>query len=280
MAPSQADIATPAAGGRSRALLIRVVSGLVLGGLALGVYFLGRPVFPIFVCVFAVLLAWEWGRLCSGRSLDVAPVLLPLAMIGVAIAAFLRYFDLAIAIALIAAPTVHLLVLAVRARGPAWSAVGAGYIALALVAYLWIYDLPDGGLIVLWLVFVVVATDTGAFFVGRHFGGAKLAPRISPSKTWSGLAGGMLAAAAMGVICTYVLTGGLVWSHAPIGALAAVVAQAGDLFESIVKRHFGVKDSSGILPGHGGLLDRFDGLIAAFAAAAVAIWASGATTDV
>jgi phosphatidate cytidylyltransferase len=121
----------------------------------------------------------------------------------------------------------------------------------------------------------VAATDIGAFFAGRLIGGPKLAPRISPKKTWAGLIGAMLASAAVGVIFAAVdpraPSGGVLMVA---GALLAVIAQAGDLGESWVKRRFGAKDSSHLIPGHGGLLDRVDGLIAAGAALAVFQWVS------
>ena len=120
---------------------------------------------------------------------------------------------------------------------------------------------------VLAIVAVVVATDTGAYFAGRTIGGPKIAPRISPSKTWAGLVGGALAAGA--VLAAFWLVGLQDWSFAMIalplfgiGMLLAVVAQAGDFFESWMKRRAGVKDSSQLIPGHGGLFDRFDGLLA------------------
>ncbi len=111
--------------------------------------------------------------------------------------------------------------------------------------------------------------DIFAFFAGRAIGGPKLAPRISPGKTWSGLAGGMAAAAAASAVFS-------VWSAAPLsslcfwGAATAVVAQAGDLLESAAKRRFGVKDSGTLIPGHGGILDRVDGLVAALLLVAIA----------
>lgn len=275
MAQSSAEPAA-ASGGGQRALLLRAVSGIALGLLALGAFLLGRPFFPAFICIFAILVAWEWGRLCSGRAIGTISAAVPAAVAAVAVAGFTRNYQLAAAIAVGAAPLIHLVALITRSRGPVWSGVGAAYLGLATVSMLWVYDRAWWDT-VLWLALVVIATDTGAYFFGRRFGGPKLAPRISPSKTWSGLLGGVLCAAAAGLIFTSVELGRLVWLAALFGAATALIAQAGDLFESIVKRQFGVKDSSGIMPGHGGLLDRFDGLIAAVLAAAFALWVSGAT---
>jgi phosphatidate cytidylyltransferase len=120
----------------------------------------------------------------------------------------------------------------------------------------------------LWVLFLVWATDSGAYFAGRAIGGPKLAPRISPKKTWAGLAGGMLAAALVGwAMQNGVMPGA--WRLAAASAALAVVAQAGDLAESGLKRYFGVKDSSQLIPGHGGVLDRLDGLLAVAPAVAV-----------
>ena len=158
-------------------------------------------------------------------------------------------------------------------RRPLWLAAGFVYIAVPCIALSWLRATPETGLaIILWLLAVVWATDIGAYFAGRGIGGPKLAPRISPKKTWAGLAGGMIAAGAVGAVTAAVLelpgTLGLI----AFSMALAVVAQGGDLVESAVKRHFKVKDSGTIIPGHGGLLDRLDGLLtAAPAVAAVAL---------
>ncbi|MCH7931170.1 MAG: CDP-archaeol synthase, partial [Proteobacteria bacterium] len=128
---------------------------------------------------------------------------------------------------------------------------------------------------VFWLFAVVWATDVGAYFAGRGVGGPKLLPRISPGKTWAGLVGGVVCAALVGAAAAALLD---LPSHAPlilVSALLAVVAQAGDLFESMVKRRFKAKDSGTLIPGHGGVLDRLDGLLAAAPVVAVITVFSG-----
>ncbi len=115
---------------------------------------------------------------------------------------------------------------------------------------------------VIWIVACTWATDIGAYFVGASAGGAKLAPRISPSKTWSGLIGGMAWAAVTSAVLGFAFGLGSTFSLAVIGACLAVVGQVGDLAESAAKRGAGVKDSGNLIPGHGGLLDRVDGLVA------------------
>jgi len=148
-------------------------------------------------------------------------------------------------------------------RNPLWLAAGVGYVGLPCIALAWLRALPHDGLAtLLWVLAVVWATDTGAYAAGRSLGGPKLAPRISPNKTWAGLIGGTVAAAVMGVGASLLVQDAPLWFTVPASAALAVVEQAGDLFESAVKRHFGVKDSSRLIPGHGGVLDRVDGLMA------------------
>jgi len=145
-----------------------------------------------------------------------------------------------------------------------WALGGAIYIALATLTLILLRH--DGPTEALFPVALVIATDIGAYFTGRALGGPKIAPKISPSKTWSGLAGGMIASGIVAVLPA------LIWGHARfsgllallfgIGMAAAIAAQAGDFFESWMKRRAGVKDSGRLIPGHGGLFDRVDGLLA------------------
>ena len=137
------------------------------------------------------------------------------------------------------------------------------YSLAAIVALLWLRHQPaDGRETILWIVAVIWATDIGAFVVGRAAGGAKLAPRISPGKTWSGLIGGMAWAAVASAAMSYAFGLGHTVTLAAVGACLAIVGQIGDLLESAAKRAAGVKDSGTLIPGHGGLLDRVDGLLA------------------
>ena len=141
----------------------------------------------------------------------------------------------------------------------------------AIVALLWLRHQPAFGReTIIWLLVCIFATDIGAYFVGRTAGGAKLAPRISPGKTWSGLIGGMAWAAVASAAAGYAFGLGETVHLAIAGAVLAVVGQAGDLLESAAKRRAGVKDSGRLIPGHGGLLDRIDGLMAVLVAAGIA----------
>ncbi len=148
-------------------------------------------------------------------------------------------------------------------RRPFWVLLGVLYVAATVASLFWLRHEPEWGrATLLWLMASVVAVDSGAFFAGRTIGGPKLVPLISPNKTWAGLGGGMIAAAAVGLIAALILQANIltlvIWS-----ALVAPVAQFGDIVESAVKRYFGVKDSGSIIPGHGGILDRIDGLMMA-----------------
>lgn len=148
-----------------------------------------------------------------------------------------------------------------------WAFAGLFYIGLATAILALLRELSELYL-VLTIIGIVIATDTGAYFAGRTIGGPKIAPRISPSKTWAGLAGGMAASAGLvSGVGTYV-EGFALWQPL-LGALLAIVAQAGDFFESWMKRRAGVKDSGTLIPGHGGLFDRADGLLAVLFAVAL-----------
>ena len=165
-----------------------------------------------------------------------------------------------------------------------WLIGGLAYVVPAAFALWFLRNAPSlshkGTDLVLFVIAPVIATDIGAYFAGRAIGGPKIAPKISPSKTWAGLAGGMIAAAIIVIIATQIPEGGSVAPgyfpiYAMIGALIALLAQTGDFFESWMKRRAGVKDSGKLIPGHGGLFDRVDGLLAVSFAIAVIAWLSG-----
>ena len=144
------------------------------------------------------------------------------------------------------------------------------YIGLAAVALIHLRgDASAGRLNVLFLFFTVWASDIGAYIAGRALGGPLLWPQVSPAKTWTGAAGGLLLAMVIGGLVAPQLAAGSPWRAAAAAAVLAVATQAGDLLESAIKRHFNVKDTSSLIPGHGGLLDRLDGLLAAAPAAAL-----------
>jgi phosphatidate cytidylyltransferase len=245
----------------------RLVSGLVLAPLPIGAIWFGSPWLPLLTGLAGVVMAWEWGRLCRRRQPGptAAPIgiLLVTTVVAAVAIATLATASAAVAAALLGAGLV--LRAARREAGvePGWAALGALWVALPCVSLLWLAGAPTGGRATLfWVLAIVWATDIGAYVFGRALGGPRLAPRWSPNKTWSGFFGGTLCAAAVGSATAAVLSISPAWRLILLSGALAVVEQLGDLAESLAKRRFGVKDSSSLIPGHGGLLDRLDGLLA------------------
>jgi phosphatidate cytidylyltransferase len=202
-----------------------------------------------------------------GRMQRYRSVLLRVASAAVlgplAFAAFWFGFPWLDLVAALAAPIMVSEILRLTRSQPLIRGLAISYGLGAVIALLWLRHQPAlGRQTVIWIVVCVWATDIGAYVVGRSAGGAKLAPRISPAKTWSGLIGGMAWAAVASAALGWAFGLGETISLALIGAAVAVVDQFGDLLESAAKRRAGVKDSGTLIPGHGGLLDRIDGLIA------------------
>jgi phosphatidate cytidylyltransferase len=251
----------------SRELRLRIMSGVILGVLVLAVTWAGGIWFRILAVTIMVLIHHEFSTM-SG-----APEKTPLAnTIGwlavIATGLFVLFSLPAMALAAIAIGAAGAGFSGLRGRGGLWAAVAviyAGFSGLALA------EIRGEGLFGLVAMMFVIATvwsaDTLAYFCGRALGGPKLAPRISPGKTWSGAIFGAAAGVAAGIAVALVIRQGGGW-FIPLVALAlAVASQLGDLFESWIKRRFNAKDSSRLIPGHGGVMDRVDGLVfAAFAA--------------
>jgi phosphatidate cytidylyltransferase len=252
---------------RVRELMLRIASALVLVPLALVVAYVGGWLFAAFWGVAALGVLWEWMTLVAGHARHAV-----LAVASVAIV-------LAVALVVMGYPVAALMVLAMGALGAAvlaprvrrgWIAAGVPYAgAIALAPTLLRAGDREGLRAILFLFIVVWTTDIAAYFAGRAFGGPKLMPRVSPKKTWSGAFGGTIAAVAAGLAFTAAagMTGRI--AVALVAAILSVVAQAGDLFESHLKRRFGAKDSGRLIPGHGGLMDRLDGFVVAAVVAAL-----------
>ncbi|MEM7422690.1 MAG: phosphatidate cytidylyltransferase [Pseudomonadota bacterium] len=154
--------------------------------------------------------------------------------------------------------------------GAALMAAGTVWIGAAGIALVWVRgEEPYGLLSVIWAALVVAATDIGGYFVGRWVGGPRLWPALSPKKTWAGLLGGVSLAFIVGGLFSWATTGTYFYQVCIVSMIAALVAQGGDLAESALKRRFGVKDAGTLIPGHGGVLDRLDGHMAAVLVAAV-----------
>ncbi|MBS4074417.1 CDP-archaeol synthase [Ameyamaea chiangmaiensis] len=271
---------TAAQSGRNwRDLRARLLSAAVLVPLAGVCIWLGGPVYGAMVTLAAVGMAWE-----AGRMFGLAPRSwrgwLYLAWPAVAVLAAWRG-EWTAALGLACAAFIF---------GP-WLWMAMVWIVWASVALLWLRLQTQPAIAsVVFVIVAVIASDSGAYLAGRLFGGPKLAPRISPAKTWSGSAGGLVCAAVAGALVAWSTRGGgdevvsAVLHGAGVGGLLGIGAQSGDLAESAIKRRCGVKDSSALIPGHGGLLDRFDGLLVAAPLAAAlsllapasAFWYAGA----
>jgi phosphatidate cytidylyltransferase len=275
---NSADPAPPVPAGRLSGLRKRVLSALVLLAIALAGLFSGPAAFELLVAVAGAILAWEWTRLVSAGRFGFSGLAVGAVVLASGAVASVGWPGEALAIAAVGAAGVYLFARAGARTRCGWISAGPVYIGIPVVCLIWLRGEDNAGLdAILWLLASVWATDTGAYFAGRTIGGPKLAPRFSPNKTWAGLFGAMVAAAIVGWIGSRLVPAGPgAGALALAGAVLAVVAQGGDLLESAVKRRFGAKDSSALIPGHGGLFDRVDGLLTAAVAFALFQWATDA----
>jgi phosphatidate cytidylyltransferase len=265
---------------RPRQLCQRVVSALALLPIPIAAVWFGWPWLHLVTAAAAAVMAWEWGRLCQPVRSGAGAALIRIVLVGVAVApvaaAAFANAGLAVAISVVGAGAVYGMACAAVDVEPLWAALGTLWVALPCVAFLWLAGEKVGGrATLLWLLAAVWATDIGAYAFGYILGGPRLAPRWSPRKTWAGLAGGVLCAALTGTATARILGLSSAFWLTLLSAGLAVVEQLGDLAESMAKRRFGVKDSGGLIPGHGGLLDRLDGLLAVVPTVALLTWIGG-----
>lgn len=259
---SRAEGAQP----RRAELKLRVASGTVLAAIALAANALGGISFAVLVIVVAAIALWEWTGITGAAE--------PLWMRAAAIfclCAGLLAMDLTASrwgFWLLGAVAAAALIAGLVNSAARWTGLGLLYVAVPATAFMALRGAePYGWIAVLFVIVVVAASDTGAYFGGRAIGGPKLWARVSPKKTWSGALSGLAAAViAGGLLAVLTGTAGFGTGMA-LGCVLSIAAQAGDLLESSIKRRFGAKDSGRIIPGHGGVLDRVDGL---FTAAALA----------
>ncbi|MBQ4471745.1 MAG: CDP-archaeol synthase [Alphaproteobacteria bacterium] len=262
-------------------LFLRIMSSIVFVPIVLVAIWYGRgmyedysiPLFNIFLACLGAGFAWEWDNMFN-KKLTICSVLLTLIAILVVFTSEDRP-PFALWLTLVGTTLIFY-----KTKGNLPFALGTAYICLPLAALSYLYH-TNGHVsreVVLWLFFVVWATDVGGYVVGKSVGGPKLAPRISPKKTWAGFGGAICFAMVVAYVFALYLkahgymTGDFIFNTKMLvfsSGVLAIISQIGDLFESFIKRRLEIKDSSDLIPGQGGLFDRFDGLM--FAAVAVAL---------
>ncbi len=246
---------SPADPGRWADLRPRVISALVMVSVGAAEIWLGGPSFALLVVLLTAGMIWELASITAPSQKN-RPLVMALIAAGALIGALMFRSDLASALLLV--PSLALALTPRRDRR-----IAAAYAAAIMVAGFELVSLREsvGTTGILWLVCVVVASDVAGYFAGRSLGGPKFWPAVSPKKTWSGTAAGWIGAALVGL--AFVLAGSGGWVLVLLSPIVAFAGQMGDVVESWLKRRAGVKDSSHLIPGHGGLLDRFDALIGA-----------------
>ncbi len=264
----------------SRNLLVRAAVALVLAPIAIIIAFAGGWLWTLLATVMAIGLYYEWHGIVNEAQDKRAFAIGVIALEIIGFALWFGWTGIAVAAAIVG-PT--LIVFLSRQR-PWWNTGGFAYAAAALIASILIrLDGAMGFYALVFVLLVVWASDIGGYFAGRAIGGPKLWPLVSPKKTWAGAIGGLVLSLLVALV-----SAALGWGPAQgpgqghvvlllvLAAALSVVSQLGDLFESAVKRAFGVKDSGRIIPGHGGLLDRLDGFVAAIIfAAIIGFWRGG-----
>jgi phosphatidate cytidylyltransferase len=254
-------------------LVLRVCSAVVLIPLAIATAYLGGWLFAAFWGVAAIGVLWEWTVLVGGAD-QRSVLMVGAAALVLAIALMVTNHQL-VAVVVWAMGTLAAVALAPAERR-SWVAGAVPYAgALGMAPVVLRADAEHGFLAVVFLFAIVWTTDIVAYFVGRAVGGPKLMPNVSPKKTWSGALGGTLAAIVVAVVVAKAAALPGLLGIAVLAGMLSIFAQIGDLFESFLKRRFGAKDSSQLIPGHGGLMDRLDGFVSAAGVAALVGLAHG-----
>jgi|TARA_R110002124_G_scaffold121895_5_gene280309 phosphatidate cytidylyltransferase len=242
----------------------RVVSALVLAPIAIGALYLGGVYFLVFLIGASAIMAYEWCRASVETTPGIVTAITALTVISVLVMTYnSNIFQL---IAIIISGSALTAAVAAFLSGKeriVWAFFGPICIGVPVVALMMLRSLPDTGFALTFGLFLVIwATDIGAYFSGKSIGGPKIAPSISPNKTWAGLIGGIIAAMIVAFGVNSLLIDGQVATIGilGLGAVCAIFAQVGDFAESAWKRHFGIKDASNLIPGHGGVMDRLDGV--------------------
>ncbi len=245
----------------------RLIAGAVMAAVALALAYAGPKPFALLVIAVALIMCWEWGRVVRGEEFGLAFVVHAGTIIVAGVLA-------AVGLPALGGVAVAIggIILLVMPLGPrqAMSAAGVAYVGFPTVAMLWLRADASLGFVAILFIFAIVwGSDIGAFAAGRTIGGPKLWPRVSPNKTWAGFLGALTAGLVSGLIFAQVVPGASSLVLGTNGVLLAFVAQMGDLAESALKRQFGIKDSSAIIPGHGGVMDRADSTVAVSVAVSI-----------
>jgi len=265
--PAQRTSPTGAGVPRPDNLLLRVASAAVLAPLAVAIAFIGGWPFVAFWGAAAIGVAFEWLRMVAAGDEITTRLVAAVALGCAAVAVALGQFGWALTVVVAAALLIAALSQAARR---AWTLAGIVYAGAVLVAPAALRRDGEFGFVAIIVLFAVVwATDICGYFGGRVIGGPKLWARVSPKKTWAGAISGAAGAIVAG--CVVAVAAGLpsLVAVAVLAFVLSAVSQAGDLFESAVKRRFGIKDAGQLIPGHGGVMDRLDGFLAAAVAAAI-----------
>lgn len=250
---------------KKSSLFKRVATAVVLAPLTIALIYAGSPWINVLALVFGAMLSWEWAHMVPNGK---APFYATAYTTALSASVLL---GCPAAIAAVVAGTALLVWL--KAKGEARRnllTLGVLYISVGIGSLIWLFN-TVGFVTTLWFLIMVWCVDIGGYVVGCNLKGPKLAPKISPNKTWSGLIGGVMFSVIASVAFSHVFSlHANALFYAVFGGVIAVIAQIGDLVESYIKRSLGIKDSSNLIPGHGGVFDRVDGLI--FAAPLVVLW--------
>lgn len=254
-------------------LRLRILSALILIPAALGVFYAGGWLLLAVIALIGMVMLHEWTSMTEGRALWSILILEIMALLGGLLMVGFGWPERGLLFALVAAAIVGLAA-RLGGRRAVWAMLGTLYVMLPCMSILWLRAEPMAGFgWTIWVLVIVWATDIGGYAAGKGIGGPKLAPRVSPNKTWAGLLGGM----ALAALSSWAVGRGFAlpipaYALGLAGAGLAVWAQVGDLVESAIKRRFGVKDSGSLIPGHGGILDRVDGLVFVAPVVAFGLW--------
>lgn len=249
-----------------RDLRPRIISGITMLAATLTLLYAGTVPFAILVLGLALVMCWEWGRVVRGDGLDASLIVHGSAVALAVLLSLLGWYWAAI-LAVFAGAVI--MVPLGNGRDLGLSAFGVHYVGLPAIALIWFRDGDLGALAVLYIFVLVWAADIAAFTGGRLIGGYKLWPSVSPNKTWAGFVSGVAASIVASLAFAGFVSGAPLAYAAAIGLATGLLSQGGDLAESALKRGHGVKDSSDLIPGHGGVMDRMDGVVTVACAAGI-----------